>query len=51
MVGFKPERGWWQRLLFSLEKGRLLETSEQKALIKELRTKMAILVLKWVVQG
>lgn len=43
--------GWWQSLLFSLVKGRLLNTSEQRALIKELRTKMAVWSLKWVVQG
>ena len=37
--------------MFSLVKGRLLNTSEQRALIKELRTKMAVWGLKWVVQG
>lgn len=35
----------------ALDKGRLLNTSEEKALFEELRSKMAILASKWVVQG
>lgn len=35
----------------ALDKSRLLNTSEEKGLFEELRSKMAILASKWVVQG